>query len=415
MSRGIRFAPPRLAADLLPDLSWLLARAFGPAGESPRPADPTRAVALARRLGIASRIAARTDFAALTADLGSAAADLRAESRLAAAIALRLDASIRAIAGAAAGAGIPIGFLKYAALELSGVLAPGSRSATDVDVLAPAGREKVLCDALIAAGFAVGDGPDYEHQLAPQIHPRLGAVEVHRLVLGVRLGGGSDGTDDRRSATLDALIEAGLTVACRSLPGTVVLPRPVVLAAHAAVHGLGQHGFEPSAYPALRTFADLLDLGWGGPTARQSAERIAHWLAEDLSAAELAALVELCADLAAGRAPLDGEGDPSLLLRHALAGRLDPAYESALKLALFSPRPSDKSPSARRLTTLAAALWPSAAQLDEIYGRTGGRWGLICRRLWRPFDLLARSFRAAAGAGRVARGDRRPDGGAPDS
>ncbi len=407
---GIRFAPPALAPDLLPDLRWLLARAFGPtpgpaarAGESPPvvpPNDAERAVDLARRLGIAARIATRTDRAVLATELGAAADVLQAERRTATAEGLRLEAAIRAIAGAAATAGISIAFLKYGALELSGVLAPGGRAASDIDVLAPAGREEELRDALVAVGFALSAGPGYEHQLAPQVHPRFGAVEVHRLILGVRLGGRVGG---RRSATLDALVAAGLAVPCTALPGQVMLPVADVLAAHAAVHGLAQHGYEPLAYPALRTFADLLDLGWGGPLGHQSAARSALWLAEDLSGAELEALVELCVDLGAGRTQLKGERGSALLLRHALAGRLDPAYQSALKLSLFAARPSDRSALGRRVATLAAALWPTVAQLDAIYGRPSGRWNSSLRRLWRPFDLLRRGLRSAKRAGEVDR------------
>jgi len=388
---------------MLPDLGWLLARAFGPSpgsGSTVEPAAAQRAIDLAHRLGLAARIAARTGRAELSAELGEAAETLQAERRATAAGDLRLEAAVRAIAAAAAAARIPIGFLKYAALELSGALTPGSRGASDIDVLAPAGREEELRDALAAAGFALCDSPGYEHQLAAQIHPRFGAVEVHRMILGVRLRGGSG---DRRSATLDALLESGLAVPCPALPGTVVLPSPEVLAAHAAVHGLGQHGFEPAAYPALRTFADLIDLGWGGPAGRDHAARVGPWLAEDLAAAELAALVDLCAELAAGTARPDGDGPSSLLLRHALAGRLDPAYAEALKLSLLAPRPSERTPTVRKLAALAAALWPSAAQLDAIYGRPASRWGRLGRRLFRPVDLLRRAARSAANARELGR------------
>jgi hypothetical protein len=403
---GLRFAPPRLAKEILPDLAWLLARAFGPSlepgsTETENPAEAQRAVDLAVRLGLAARIATRAERGLLAAELGDAAEALQAERRATAAANLRLESGVRAIATVAAEARIPIGFLKYAALELSGALPPGGRAASDVDVLAPVGREEELRDALAVAGFAICDSPGYEHQLAPQIHPRFGAVEVHRMILGVR----PDGPGDRRSATLDALLAAGLTVPCPALPGTVVLPSPEVLAAHAAVHGLGQHGFEPTAYPALRTFADLIDLGWGGSAGQECAARIAPWLAEDLAAVEIDALVDLCAELAAGRARPDGDAPSSLLLRHALAGRLDPAYANSLKLSLLAPRPSERNPAGRKLAALAAALWPSAAQLDAIYGRPASRWSRLGRRVYRPFDLLRRAARAAASARDLNRRD----------
>lgn len=405
---GLRFAPPRLAPEILPDLAWLLARAFGPGREAEpavRPADARRAVDLARRFELAARIAARVERSALSAELGDAAETLQAERRATAAGNLRLEAAVRAIASAAAEAQIPIAFLKYAALELSGTLAPGGRGASDIDVLAPAGREERLRDALAAAGFASSDSPGYEHQLPPQIHPRFGAVEVHRMILGVRPLAGSG---DRRSATLDALLDAGLAVPCAKLPGAVFVPSAEVLAAHAAIHGLGQHGFEPSAYPALRTFADLIDLGWGGPAGRECAARIAPWLAEDLDAAEMDALVALTAELAAGTARPNGEGPSSILLRHALAGRLDPGYAATLKLSLLARRPSERAPMGRKLAAVAAAIWPSETQLDAIYGRPAGWWRRLGRRLFRPFDLARRAARAAASA-REVRG-RKSDG-----
>ncbi len=398
---GLRFKPPSLDRASLPVLHWLLCRAFGPGdpADPPRPIDEAeRAVDLARRLGIAARIAGRAGRATLDRELGAAAEELFAHLRATAAANLRLEAGITEIARVAAQSGIPIGFLKYAALELSGALSPGVRDASDLDVLAPEGREEELRDALAAAGFSICPGPGYEHQLAPQVHDRFGAVEVHRMILGVRPLAGSG---DRRSATLDALLDAGLAVPCAKLPGTVFVPSAEVLAAHAAIHGLGQHGFEPSAYPALRTFADLIDLGWGGTAGRECAARIAPWLAEDLDAAEMDALVALTAELAAGTARPNGEGPSSILLRHALAGRLDPGYAATLKLSLLARRPSERAPMGRKLAAVAAAIWPSETQLDAIYGRPAGWWRRLGRRLFRPFDLARRAARAAASARKV--------------
>lgn len=401
---GLRFKPPPLDRASLPVLRWLLCRAFGPGdpADPPRPIDEAeRAVDLARRLGIAARIAGRAGRATLDRELGAAAEELFAHLRATAAANLRLEAGIAEIARVAAQSGIPIGFLKYAALELSGALSPGVRDASDLDVLAPEGREEELRDALATAGFSICPGPGYEHQLAPQVHDRFGAVEVHRMILGVRP---RTRAGDRRSATLDTLRNEGLAAPCPTLPGTVVLPSRDVLAAHAAVHGLGQHGFEPSAYPALRTFADLIDLGWGSPAGRDCAARIAPWLEQDLSGAEILALADVAAELAAGTARPEGDSPSSRLLRHALAGRLDPAYAASLKLTLLSRRPSERRPAARGLAALFSAIWPSAAELDAIYGPSTGRWIGLKRRLFRPFDLLRRAARAAAGARAIRRG-----------
>ncbi len=406
---GIRFTPPHLARELAVPLAWILSRAFGPPPAPttqpvPLPA-PETAVRLARRLGVSARIAARNDRARLVAELGEPAAALQSDLRQNAAENLRLGAALGAVAAASAQAGIPIAFLKYAALDLSGFLSRSGRSASDLDVLAPEGREGELSGALADAGFAISRTPGYEHQLPPQIHPQLGALEVHRIVLGVRP---NRETGDRRSATLETLLASGLLRRVDTLPGVVYLPVPDILAAHAIVHGIGQHGFEPSAYPALRTFADLLDLGVNGDSGAVRRLRLAGWLAEDVAEEELEAVADLCAGLGSGnvQAVMAGDGPSSRLLRHALAGRLDTDYESALKLSLLAPRPTERSPLGRKGAALVAALFPPADQLDAIYGPPSGPLGRFGRRLYRPLDLLARAARSAGRSRRLGRVDR---------
>ena len=384
---GIRFTPPPVP--LTPALFWMLARAFGPAAASaPSPGDPQAALALARRFALAARIAARSERGLLEREVGSAgAAELAADRRAAAANALRFEGTIGAVSAAAARAEIPVVFLKYAALELAGRLAAGARAASDVDVLAPAGREEELQRALSAAGFAATGSPGYEHQLPPLVHPRLGAVEVHRMIVGVRL-------DGRRSATFSALAAAGLLRPIVALPGRVSIPVSAVLAAHAAVHGLAQHGFEPAAYPFLRTVADLLDLALADDSPGHLLASAADWLCRDVSGEEIAALSRLLEELAAGRPRTDGADGASILLRHALAGRLDAAYERSLKLAFLAPRPSDRGDLSRLGRALGHALWLSNAQIDAVYGPPARRAGYWARRFARPFDLAGRWLRS---------------------
>ena len=371
----------------------MLLRAFGPAGAAapvtPAAVDPAAALGLARRFEVAARIAARQGRERLAAELGpEAAAGFARERVAAAAVAMRLMAAAGQVAAVAAPLGIPLAFLKLVALEGTGLLAAGSRGACDVDVLAPADRAAELWRALAAAGWQGGDHPGYEHQLPALSHPERGVVEVHRLVLGVRLGRGGP------SAGWEELEREGLLVPLldpSGLPGRCSAPVAEVQAAHVLVHGLGQHGFFPSSYSMLKMVADLIDLG-----AESLTPRALSWVVRDVSPEEAEAARRLCARLAAGDDPAGWAGPEEVLLRHILAGRLDPDYERALRLGLFLPQPSDRGPAAR----LAQAVWSAVAlsdsQIDAIYGPPSHRLGYLGRRLARPFDLLLRLGRYTA-------------------
>ncbi|MEA2602887.1 MAG: hypothetical protein QOF89_3879 [Acidobacteriota bacterium] len=369
----------------------MLLRAFGPVGAAcPVAVDPAAALALARRFEVAARIAARQGRERLADELGPEIAAGFARDRVAAAaVAMRLMAAAGQIAATAAPLGIPLAFLKLVALEGTGLLAAGSRGACDVDVLAPAGRTEELWGALAAAGWQGADHPGYEHQLPALAHPERGVVEVHRLVLGVRPGGGP-------SAGWEELEREGLLVPLSGFPGRCSAPVAEVQAAHVLVHGLGQHGFFPSSYSLLKMVADLMDLGVD-LGAGALTPRALSWVARDVSPEEAEAARRLCARLAAGEDPAGWDDPEEVLLRHILAGRLDPDYERALRLGLFLPQPSDRRPAVR----LARAVWDavalSDAQIDAIYGAPSRRFGYLGRRLARPFDLLLRLGRYATG------------------
>jgi hypothetical protein len=361
----------------------MLLRAFGPPG-APAPAavDPAAALALARRFEAAARIAARQGRERLAAELGAeAAAGFARERRVAAAGSMRLMAAAGHVAALAAPRGIPLAFLKFAGLEGAGLLAAGSRGACDVDVLAPAGCCEELWRALAAAGWRGADHPGYEHQLPALSHPERGVVEVHRVVLGLRPEGGL-------SAGYGELAAGGLLAPLSDLPGRCSAPVPEAQAAHVLVHGLGQHGYFPSSYSLLKMVADLLDLQASGADALTP--RALSWVARDVSPAEAEAVRRLCTRLAAGEDAAAWEGTEEVLLRHILAGRLDPDYEQALRLGLFRPQPSDRAPAVR----LARAVWDAVAlsngQVDAIYGPPRTRLGYLGRRLARPLDLLLR-------------------------
>lgn len=400
-ARAVRFRPPPPA--LTPAVRWMLLRAFGPPG-APRapgvPVDAGEAVALCRRFDLAARVAARQGRERLAGELGEDAAQALARERArAAAAGLRLAALAERVAALAAARDLPVVFLKFAALDLRGLLVPGSRSACDLDVLPAAGRAAELQETLVAAGFAASPMPSQEHQLAALAGPD-GIVEVHRIMLGVRLHGG-------RSATADDLAAAGLLAPLPALPGRAAVPAPAAAAAHALVHGIAQHGWAPASYPPLKMAADLIDLGWAGEEGPAQAAQAAHWVAGEVTAAEVEAARRLACALAAGEdaagwaASSAGE---ALLLRHALAGELDQRYRRSLRLSLFRRQPSDRREPARLARLLARTVWLSRAQVDAIYGPPRHPAGYLARQLGRPLDLLARLGRYGRAAWRLHRG-----------
>jgi hypothetical protein len=383
----------------------MLLRAFGPPGADPAACAAAGAIgaaaalAMCRRFDLAGRVAARQGRARLEAELGGeAAAGFAREQAVVAAAGLRVAALIERVAAAAAALDADVVFLKFAALELSGRLAPGSRSACDLDVLVPAERAAHLQEALGAAGFRASRLPQQEHQLAA-LESADGIVEVHRMMLGVRVAG-------KRSATAADLARLGLLAPCARLPGRAAVPVPAVAAAHALVHGIAQHGWSPATYSLLKMVGDLIDLGVAGPEGAALAARAAAWTAGDLAASEVDAARRLAQALAAG-ADLAGwdalQTGEALLLRHALAGRLDPAYESASRLGLFRRQPSDRPEAARLARALAGTVWLSRAQVDAIYGPPRHRAGYLGRQLGRPLDLLARLGRYGLHAWRLRR------------
>lgn len=401
---GTRLDPPPV--ELTPEVRWVLLRAFGPrsapppAGGSPSAplgVDPARCLEVARLFDLSARIAARTGGDALAAELGAeAAAAFRSDRARCAARGLALLEAGRVVAAAAAEIALPVAFLKFAALELGGLVAPGSRGACDVDVLTPADRAAELQQVLVERGFAAA-GTAYEHQLPALVHPGGGAVEVHLMLPGVAVAGGRD-------ASFADLERAGMLVPTEPVlvPAELALvPVAPALAAHLLAHGLGQHGAQPAAYPALRLMADLVDLGFAGPDGAALA-RAAGALAAAIPAEEVEAARALAATLAAGELPAPGRPEERLL-RHALAGRLDPDYGRALKLALFAPPPGEGPRPVRLARSLWAAVALSRAQVDALYGPPRHPLGYLTRRLARPFDLLLRLVRYTASARRLAR------------
>ncbi len=377
----LRFSPPHVS--IPPEVRWMLLRAFGPPGApSSGSVAAAAALAMARRFEVAPRIAVRQGRARLAAELGEGAAGFQRDLTASAAQGLRLEAVLLDVLERAVAREIPLVPLKLAALEAAGRVAPGARSACDLDLLAPPERAEELQQDLLDHGFRTSGLPPSEHQLPALIHPAGGVVEVHRLIPGVRPGTAG-------SATVASLEAAGLLAPAPGLPGCR-LPVQEVLIAHALVHGIGQHGFWPDSYSLLRTLGDLIDLGFHQEEEAPRAERAVALVARDVSTEEAEATRSLCRALAEGIDLVESPSPAGILLRHILAGRLDPDYAAALRLNLFRSQPSDRAPLVRMVRTAFGALFLSRAQIDAIYGKPRHPLGYLGRRLARPFDLLRR-------------------------
>ncbi len=402
MVRGLRFRPPRTPWSA--PLAWVLGRAWGPPeGALEAPGDPAEALSLARRLDLSARIAARLGAERLEAELGAEAAEAMRRDRLgAAAVELGWLALAREVARVGAAAGVPVVFLKSMALRLAGRLEDGSRLASDLDVLVPPASAAAFVESLLAGGFRAGSGSGYEHHLPPLFSVGGMALEVHTRLLGVHLG------RRRASAEVADLAAAGQLEPLESFEGESFVPAPPALAAHLLVHALAQHGFAPQAYPTLRWIGDLADLGFPQRTGPLG-ELVQHTRGA-LPAIEVEGAVRLVRRLVAGDlGPLveaPGDSVEATLLHHGLAGALDPDYGPSLRFRDLGRPLTDRGRLAGLAATLGRAVFPSAAELDQIYGTRGGTLGRFGRRLARPFDLAARAALYAHSRWRLRRRER---------
>ncbi len=380
--RDFRFRPPPLAPSS--ELRWVLERAFGPIGDAAAPGDTAAAVALALKLDLAARIAARTPPARLGDEVGLEGARRLGLAQLGARSRSRRAALARAEIGRVASAAeIPIVWLKHAALVAMGLCDDGSRDVSDVDVLVPPERAKSLQERLVAQGFMPLDLPGSEHQLPLLAAPSGIGVEVHLCIPGLRAPG------SRRYAGWSTLAAHG---ALLPAPDGGSIPDRDLVRAHAAVHGLAQHGRTPRAYPLARMLADLHDLAAAGADALPPRARA--WLEGELTPVEIDAIARLVALTRRGALP-DEREPAGLLLRHLAAGALDDDYVASLKLfGAWTPM-TDGSRWRARLGAIGTALLPTDGQLQAIYGPGLDPAALRRRRWTRPFDLCLRATRSA--------------------
>lgn len=403
-----RFDPPPV--ELSPGLRWVLARAFGPAEAAVEETEGAVTAKLAVDLSLAGRIAARHPAARLVGELGEpAAAEIRRERARVAASEMQLEAALAAVDAAAAELRVPYAPVKGRALALGGYAMEASRPSVDVAILVPVSRLEGFQRELLARGFKAG-GPAYEHQEATLAHEGGGAVELHRMLLGVRTHGKrSVGFDDlaqdellvRLPTPLPAAVERAFGGRPR---GDLPVPRRELLAAHALVHALAQHGLSPRPYPGLLLVGDLLDLGFRAGAGRSTLATIAPWIEEALAFEEAEAALDLATALASGDPEFLGAAGGATgsrpparrLLDHMLASIQDPRYAESLKTRALEAPLSDRSKAGARAAVVAGALVPARGVTPD--GEREGALAYLGRLLGRPLDLWRR-WRSAKAAG----------------
>mgnify|MGYP006967020682 FL=1 len=172
--------------------------------------------------------------------------------------------------------------------------------------------------------------------------------------------------------------------------GPFLLPTPSVLAAHALVHGVEDHGFGADRYPPFRMPCDLADLL--GPRAGEPAchVEVSSRVGPDVAPVEVAAALDLLARLLAGDPPRPGDTTPSSrLLAHCVAGALRADYRDALRLRqvafLLGHRP---------LRVLRGKLWHRLSDVRARPGpaRAGSALALLARMVRADLRIRLRSW-----------------------
>lgn len=338
------------------------------------PFEAARAVDAAANLGLAERIGARIPGSLLDDDLGRESARRLAFLRLHGLVSARaLCALLPELAGALVAARVPVALLKFAGLHAAGCLLPDSRSAGDLDLLIPEQDGQRAVEILGSHGFSAAPAGLSDHHHLPPLRDRQGRlVEVHTRLPGLRPPG------RRRFAGFAALEAAGALRAAPGWPAGCHVLAPDFMAAHAVAHGLAQHG-GADPYPLARLLADVIDVLPAGRLARGLAAR--DWLASDVPAERVEALLGLCDALAAGDLDgLDARPVQAALLAHVVATALDPDYRRALAVASLWRSLSDEPRWWRALKTAQALALPSRSQLAARYGLPGPRH--VNARLW---------------------------------
>ena len=324
MSRfGFELRPPNVQLDA--DIRWVLLAAFADAGPGDaRPALPERAARLIHRFSLVNQVASRLSAAQLAQALTPALQEqvsAVARSRVMRSLAV-VEARER-VCRAATEAGVDIVLLKQAALEVMGLVTPGQRFASDVNLLVDSAQIEKLSRALEASGCLK------RPRRNPKYHPVVFAtpsdisLELHIAIPCLRLNAQGE------FLQLLDLKQHNLVQVTANSQANVFVPTRAVLAAHLVTHGLVQHRFTPQHHPAFRVVVDaqIVELH-----RECDANSDAYgFIRSVLARREFDALAELSQQLSAGNLD-DLSPNAQVLANHVIASSTDADYRSLLML-----------------------------------------------------------------------------------
>jgi len=373
------------------ELSWVLARAFGPVA-TPLPGFKnlcsSEALLLSDKLDVTSRIGHRIDNETLRTELGNRNATQHKNRYLATAgFVIRAEWICEQIARVASSLDIPLIVLKGMALHYSGLIKLGSRPMCDIDVLVPIGKEETLQRSLSDSGFSESNLPSAEHQLPVLTHSSGVSVEVHRMIRGVRLSSGGS------SATADEVLQAKLCVGSAALPEGCFIPTKDLLLAHLLVHGIAQHGLAVS-YPLTRIIADAQDLGFDESQLDEFMQGPFRWIQRDVLPDEVASVAELASRLkneVRVEELLETNSRAATMLRHIVAGMTDQAYQQSMRISALVHFLPGRNKAHTLIKIVFKTLWLSRPQVDVLYGRPRTWLGYLGWRIWRPLHLIGKT------------------------
>lgn len=395
----MRYFPPRLSVP--PEFDWLLVRAYGPREAESRVVGRLKAkslISLGRRLSLLARIGVRNSPEIVGLEAGPDVG--REVSRAvvkAAALGMRNEQTCIRLAEICSETGVPVMFLKGMALLFQGRSDLGSRWIGDVDVLLRGEEAKRLHAQLLGLGWQHLDVPAEAHHLSPLVDEFGTIVDLHTSIRGVRV-------NNRLSVGLEECLEESLTYRFDPMGDCAFVPSKDLLAAHLLTHAVGQHGSRPDTYPMLKILGDLQDLGMSGRGGEEFCDRCAPWVLDEISREELDGIVELLNLLETNVLPSEitaTDSNASSLLRHVIAGLSDDDYRLSLKYSRSWEKSGDGGRLVFSLQGLIRAVFLTRGQIDLIYGTQKSPFGYLFRQLWRPFDLVGRTWSSAMAWRRV--------------
>ncbi len=324
MSRfGYDFHPPRIPIDA--DIRWVLLAAFADAGPGhARPASPERAARLIQQFSLVNQVTSRLSAAQLAQAVTPALQEqISAVARGRVMRSLAVVEARERVCRAATEAGVDIVLLKQAALEAMGLVTPGQRYASDVDLLGDSAQIEELSRALEASGCLK------RLRRNPKYHPVVFStpsdisLELHIAIPCLRLNAQGEFLQ-----ILDLKRNNLVQVAANS-QANVFVPTRAVLAAHLVTHGLIQHRFTPQHHPAFRVVVDAQIVELHRECDANS--DTFGFIGSVLDRREFDALAELSQQLSAGNLD-DLSPKAQALANHVIASSIDANYRSLLIL-----------------------------------------------------------------------------------